>query len=203
MERRHRCHKRGLSFVLRAGNRNHRLQKGAHVTSTETSTTNLSRLPGTWALDPEKTTVTFRTKALWVLPVRGTAKALSGEAQVSADAVTGTLVIDAASFDTKNKKRDDHLRSEDFLEVVKYPTIVFTTNGARPTGAGRVEIAGELTVHGRTQPVALQAQVSGSGNSATVSTEVEIDRSLWGISWAKMGTGLKNEVAIRAHFNRA
>jgi polyisoprenoid-binding protein YceI len=167
-------------------------------------TSDLSRLAGSWVLDPEKTTVTFRTKAMWVLPVKGTAKALSGDAQISPDAaVKATLVIDAASFDTKNKKRDDHLRSEDFLEVVKYPTIVFTANGGRPAGAGRVEITGVLTVHGATQPLTLQAEVTGSENSATVSTEVEIDRSLWGLSWAKMGAGLKNQVAIRAHFNRA
>lgn len=171
--------------------------------STDT-TSDLSRLAGTWSLDPEKTTVSFRTRALWVLPVKGTVKALSGDAQIRPDvAVKGTLVIDAASFDTKNKKRDDHLRSEDFLEVVKYPTIVFTANGGRPAGAGRVEITGLLTVHGRSQPLTLQAEVSGSGNSTTVSTEVEIDRSLWGVSWAKMGTGLKNQVAIRAHFDRA
>ena len=173
------------------------------MTSTDT-TSDLSRLAGSWELDPEKTTVTFRTKAMWLLPVKGTAKALSGDAQIGPDAaVKATLVIDAASFDTKNKKRDDHLRSEDFLEVVKYPTIVFTANGGRPAGAGRVEITGVLTVHGGTQPLTLQAEVSGSGNSATVSTEIEIDRSLWGMSWAKMGAGLKNQVAIRAHLNRA
>ncbi len=172
------------------------------MSSTDT-TSDLSQLTGTWALDPQRTIVTFRTKAMWVLPVKGTAKALSGDAQVSPDAaMKGTLVIDAASFDTKNKKRDDHLRSSDFLEVVKHPTIVFTATGGRPAGAGRVEITGVLTVRGRTQPVTLQAEVSGSGNSATVSTEVEIDWSLWGVSWAKMGARVKNHVAIRAHFDR-
>jgi hypothetical protein len=45
--------------------------------------------------------------------------------------------------------------------------------------------------------------VRGAGGSATVDVEVEIDRSLWGMSWAKMGAGLKNQVAIHAHFDRA
>ena len=93
---------------------------------------------GTWALNPERTSVTFRTKAMWVLPVKGTAKALAGDAEITpGGAVTGTLVIDAASFDTKNTKRDDHLRSEHLLEVAKYPTIVFKATGGRPVGAGR------------------------------------------------------------------
>ena len=141
---------------------------------------------------------------MWVLPVKGVAKVLSGEAEVTPDGlVTGTLVIDAASFDTKNKKRDDHLRTADFLEVAKYPTIVFKASGGRPVGAGLVELSGVLTVHGQTQPLTLQAEVSGSGNSVTVRTQVEIDRSLWGVSWAKMGAGLKNQVTIRAHFDRA
>jgi polyisoprenoid-binding protein YceI len=171
--------------------------------STDT-TSDLSRFTGTWALDPERTSVTFRTQAMWVVPVKGTAKALAGGAEITPDgAVTGTLVIDAASFDTKNRKRDDHLRSEDFLEVAKYPTIVFKVTGGRPAGGDLVEISGLLTVHGQTQSMTLQAEVGGSGNSAMVSTEVEIDRRLWGVSWAKMGARLKNQVAIRAHFDRA
>jgi polyisoprenoid-binding protein YceI len=174
------------------------------VGSPDTTTTDLAQLSGTWALDPERTSVTFATKAMWVLPVKGTAKAMSGDAQITTGgAATGTLVIDAASLDTKNKKRDDHLRTADFLEVAKHPTIVFEAISGRPAGAGLVEISGQLTVHGQTRPLTLQAEVSGSGNSATVWTEVEIDRSRWGVSWAKMGTGVKNQVTIRAHFDRA
>lgn len=165
----------------------------------------LSQLSGTWTLDPEKTTIDFRTKAMWILPVKGTAQAVSGEAQITVDGDTkGSLIIDAGSFDTKNKKRDDHLRSADFFEVIKYPTISFVTNCVRPIGSGRLEIKGELTARGRTQPLTLNAEISDTGdNSATVATEFEIDRSLFGMSWAKMGAGLKNQVTIRAHFDRA
>ena len=110
--------------------------------------------------------------------------------------VKGTLVIDATSFDTKNKKRDDHLRSDDFLEVVKYPTIVFTVNGGRPTAGGRFDITGVLTIHGQSLPLTLHAEVSGTGDSVTVSSDVEIDRSLWGMSWTKMERGSR----IRSRF---
>jgi polyisoprenoid-binding protein YceI len=166
-------------------------------------TNDLTIFTGTWALNSKRTSVTFRTKAMWVVPVKGTVKALGGDAEVTPDgAVTGTLVIDAASFDTKNAKRDDHLRSEHFFEVAKYPTIVFTATGGHSVGAGLVEITGTLTVHGQTQPMTFRAEVSGSGNSATVSTVVDIDRGMWGMSWIKMGARLKNHVAIVAHFDR-
>jgi polyisoprenoid-binding protein YceI len=174
------------------------------MTSTNPTTADLSAFTGNWTLDPAKTTVAFRTKTLWVLSVKGTAKALSGEAQINANGdVKGTLVLDAGSFDTKNKKRDDHLRSADFFEVIKYPTISFTADSVRPVGFGRVEVTGVLTVHGRSQPLTLDAGVSGGGSSATVTTEVEIDRSLFGLSWAKMGARFKNQVTISAHFDRA
>ncbi len=69
---------------------------------------------------------------MWIVPVKGTAKALSGDGHVGADgSVQGTLVIDAASINTKNKKRDAHLRTDDFFEVDKYPTLTFTVDGGR------------------------------------------------------------------------
>lgn len=174
------------------------------MTFTNPTTQDLSRYLGTWTLDPTKTTVGFRTKAMWVLPVKGTAQAVSGEAQIGADGTaTGSLIIDAGSFDTNNKKRDDHLRSADFFEVIKYPTISFVASHVQPTGPGRLEINGVLTVHGQTQLLTLNAEISGDGaNSATVATEVEIDRTLFGMSWAKMGAGLKTKVTIHAHFDR-
>ena len=128
---------------------------------------------------------------------QGTAHALGGDTQIDASGnVNGTVVIDAASFDTNNKKRDDHLRSDDFLEVIKYPTIVFTVNGGRPAAAGGFDITGVLTIHGHSAPITLQAEVSGTGSSATMSGEVEIDRSLWGMSWTKWACGSR----IRSRF---
>ena len=55
------------------------------MSSIDTTMSDVARWTGTWVLDPEKTTVTFRTKAMWVLPVTGTAKALGGDAQISPD----------------------------------------------------------------------------------------------------------------------
>ena len=94
------------------------------MNSFDRSTNDVVRFTGAWVLAPEKTTVRFRTKSMWILPVKGTAGALRGNTDAGSDgAVNGTLGIDAASFDTQNKKRDVHLRSEDFFEVAKSPTI--------------------------------------------------------------------------------
>lgn len=161
-------------------------------------------LAGAWTLDPARTSVTIHTKAMWLLPVKGTARALEGGGTVAADgSVTGTLVIDAASIDTHNKKRDAHLRTADFFEVANHPTITFTATGARPSSSGKVALDGTLTMHGQTRPLTLLAEVAVTGDSVTVTADADIDRNDWGVSWAKMGAGLKNQVAISAHFDRA
>jgi polyisoprenoid-binding protein YceI len=164
----------------------------------------LSAFAGTWTLDPARTTIEFHTKAMWVLPVTGTAKALEGRGVVAPDGtVSGTLVIDAASIDTKNKKRDAHLRTDDFFAVDNHPTIVFTLGTGHLTGAGTLELVGDLTVHGRARPLTLTAGVTAEDRAATVTTEVEIDRSEFGLTWSKMGAGLHNRVVITAHFDRS
>jgi polyisoprenoid-binding protein YceI len=169
----------------------------------ESTAGDLSDFAGDWTLNPEQTSVIFHTKAMWVFPVKGTMRALSGDAHVSGSDVTGTLVIDAASVDTKNKRRDTHLRTKDFFEVETHPTLVFTATGGHQSGDGHVDITGEFTVRGTSLPLTLHADVQVSGNTATVSTQFEIDRSQWGLSWAKMGAGVKNQVEIRAQFTRA
>jgi len=174
------------------------------VTFPSQTSANLSNFVGSWVIDPDRTTVEFRTKAMWVLPVKGRANVIAGGGTVGPEgSLTGTLIVDAASIDTKNKKRDDHLRTADFFEVIKYPTITFEATRGRPAGSGMIELEGTLTVHGQTKPLSLSAEVSMSGDSATLTTEIEIDRSFWGISLAPFGAGLKNRVVISAHFNRS
>jgi polyisoprenoid-binding protein YceI len=65
-----------------------------------------------------------------------------------------------------------------------------------------VELAGTLTIRGTTRPVTLLADVSSTDGSANVSSEFDIDRSEWGLKWAKMGAGLQNHVVINARFTK-
>jgi polyisoprenoid-binding protein YceI len=173
------------------------------MTSPNEAVADLSAFAGSWSLDPGHTSVVFLTRAMWVLNVRGAFKAIEGSATVGADgSVSGSIVLDASSVDTKKKKRDDHLRTADFFEVDAHPTIVFSVANAQPKGVGQVELAGSLTIHGTTRPVTVVADVRLTDGVATVSAELDIDRSEWGLTWAKMGAALKNHVLINARFTK-
>jgi polyisoprenoid-binding protein YceI len=154
-------------------------------------------------LDPDRTLIVFHTKAMWVVPAKGTAKAIEGSGTVGADgSLSGTLVIDAASIDTKNKKRDAHLRTADFFEVERFPTITFEATSGRLAGSGKLELAGTFTVHGETRPLAVIADLSVAADTVTLSTELVIDRTEWGVSLRPFGAGLKNRVVISALFRK-
>jgi polyisoprenoid-binding protein YceI len=163
--------------------------------------TALADYVGTWTLDPAQTSVEFRTKAMWVLNVKGTFKALSGQGAVDEQGgVSGELTIDAASIATGNKKRDDHLRTDDFFETIKYPTLTFRLTGVSPDDHGHFAVQGDLTVHGQTKPLELHATLAKGARHVEVTAEGELDRSQWGLTWAKMGAGLHNKILVKARF---
>jgi polyisoprenoid-binding protein YceI len=166
----------------------------------------LAGATGAWVLDPGATTIELRTKAMWGLAkVKGSFTAVEGGGTVTTDgAVSGTVVIDATSVNTGSKKRDTHLRSADFFESDQYPTFTYTATGASAIGDDKVKVTGTLTVHGQTRPLEVTGTlVQADGNSATINAEVEIDRSAWGLTWAKMGARLINQVAVSTRFTRA
>jgi polyisoprenoid-binding protein YceI len=174
------------------------------MTSPNQNSVDLGDFVGKWVLDPDRTSIVFHTKAMWVFPAKGTARAIEGVGTVGTDdGLTGTLVIDAASIDTKNKNRDAHLRTADFFEIEKFPTIIFVATSGRLAGPGRLALDGALTVHGLTRPLAVMADLSVAADVATVSTEVVIDRSEWGLSLTPFGAGLKNRIIISAYFRKA
>ncbi|MCG7587996.1 YceI family protein [Photobacterium sp. OFAV2-7] len=71
--------------------------------------------------------------------------------------------VDTTSFDTNHAERDKHVRSEDFLNVKKYSTATFTSNKVEPKGNGEMTITGDLTLHGQTKPIAIDAVFVGEG----------------------------------------
>jgi polyisoprenoid-binding protein YceI len=174
------------------------------VTSDDPISSDLSVYAGSWTIDQNQSTAEFRTKALWVLPVKGKIAVIGGGASVdSSGRLTGSLEFSAASINTKNKKRDDHLRTADFFEVVKYPTIGYEVTEGRVLNSGQLELRGSLTVHGQTRPLTVLADVSSSGNSVVLSTEVDIDRRSWGLLLAPFGAGFNNRVAVNVTFRKA
>jgi polyisoprenoid-binding protein YceI len=175
------------------------------MTSPTRNPPELASFVGTWTLDPDRTSIAFRTKALWMFPVKGTAKATEGSGTVNGDgSLSGTLVVDAASISTGLKKRDAHLQTNDFFDVATFPTLTFEATGGRPTGAGTFELTGTLTVHGESRPVTLSVDVGTTGTDVvTLATEVEIDRSEWGLTLTPFGAGLKNRVVVSATYRKS
>ncbi len=173
------------------------------MSSTNNSATDLASLTGTWVLDPSRTTIEFRTKAMWVMNVKGTAKALAGSGVVGdGEAVSGRFEVDMSSVSTGNKKRDDHLQSADFFDTTKFPTMTFEFTSSHLSGPGRATLTGTLNVHGQTRPLTVPAEFRASTDTVDVTAEFPIDRSQWGMTWAKMGAGIHNQVSVKARFNK-
>ena len=160
---------------------------------------------GTWVLDESRTRVQLKTKSMWGLaPVKGVFRQVGGTGTVSSSGeVTGTVAVAAASVDTKNKKRDDHLRSADFFDVANHPDITFTVDQVRPSGTG-VTVSGQLGVRGRTRPASFDARVSYlSGDEAHLDGELLVNRADFGLTWSPMGmASLNNTITIHAVFTR-
>jgi polyisoprenoid-binding protein YceI len=112
----------------------------------------------TWQLDPPHSSAQFSVRHLGVSTVRGAFTKVSGTVQYDASDVSKSSIqamIDAASVDTRVEMRDNDLRSANFLDVQKYPTITFKSKKIEATGAGKLKVTGDLTIHGVTKEVVL------------------------------------------------
>ena len=103
------------------------------------------------------------------------------------------VVIEAASIDTRNARRDDDLRSKNFFEVDSFPTITFRSTGVTVAG-DRIRLAGELTMRGITRPVTLEGEflgTTGAGPRERIGFEAEttINRLDWGVTWNRAVEG--------------
>jgi polyisoprenoid-binding protein YceI len=130
-------------------------------------------LVGTWDIDPVHSDISITARHMAVSKVRGSFGEFSGEIVTAADplASTVTATIQAASIDTKNSDRDNHIRTADFLDVESHPTITFTSTGITAKG-DEFALAGDLTLHGVTKPITLELEVSGIGPDAWGGTRI-------------------------------
>ena len=116
-----------------------------------------SRAADTYEIDAAHSSVQFSVRHMMISNVRGEFTKLSGKAVGDAANPTATTVeatIEAASIDTRNEKRDEHLRGQDFLDVAKFPTITFKSTKVEKAGDAW-KLHGDLTLHGVTKPVVL------------------------------------------------
>ena len=113
---------------------------------------------GNWKIDPMHTSAQFSVRHLGVSTVRGAFTKVSGSATFDpADASKTALdaTIEAASVDTRVEMRDNDLRSPNFLDVQKFPSITFHGKQTKSAGAGKLSVTGDLTIHGVTKEVVL------------------------------------------------
>jgi polyisoprenoid-binding protein YceI len=161
---------------------------------------------GNWTLDPSRSEIRLRSKSMWGLaPVKGVFSRVSGSGTVSpAGEVSGTITVPADSVDTKNKKRDEHLRSGDFFDAANHPSITFAVDSIKLSGEG-ARVTGSLTVRGRTKPVSFDATVSvHDGAEVWLDAEVPVNRADFGLTWNQMGmASMHNTITIHAVFTRA
>jgi polyisoprenoid-binding protein YceI len=113
---------------------------------------------GTWQIDPNHSAAQFSVRHLGVSTVRGAFTKVSGSAKYDPSDPSKTMLdatIDATSVDTRVDMRDKDIRSPHFLEVEKYPTITFHSKQAKAAGNGKLQVTGDLTIHGVTKEVVL------------------------------------------------
>ena len=145
-----------------------------------------------WQIDPGHSLVEFAGKHMMFATVKGRFQSVKGELQwdeANPAASTVAVEIDAASLTSGSEQRDGHLKSPDFLEVEKYPTIRFESVRVEPRGADKARILGNMTIRDVTRPVELDAELTGRGRSpfgtevAGFAARTEINRKEFGLNW--------------------
>ena len=134
------------------------------VTVAVLSATGVAEAAEKYNVDSGHSYVGFTVKHLGVASVRGEFKEYSTELIVDEENVLNSslvLEIDAASVDTDEDRRDEHLRSADFFEVETYPEIVFKSKRIEEGDLGRYKATGDLTIHGVTKEVVLDLEING------------------------------------------
>jgi polyisoprenoid-binding protein YceI len=147
--------------------------------------------PGTWEIDPNHTRIGFVARYIMVTKVRGHFTKFSGAIHIAErpEDSWAELTVDAASIDTNQPDRDNHLRSPDFLDVERFPTITFRSTKVELTGANTLKVTGDLTIRDVTRPVVLDVEFDGvtkdpyGKTRAAFSATGQIDRTEFGASW--------------------
>lgn len=162
----------------------------------------------TWSIDSSHSRTGFAVKHMVISDVRGefgktTGKVTLDEKDLGKSTVEAT--IDATTIDTREPKRDEHLRSADFLDVAKYPALTFKSTKVEAGKDGKVKVTGDLTLHGVTKPVTLDGELTGAiadpwGNTRRgFAATARINRKDFGLTWGKMleaGPVVGDEVRI-------
>ena len=154
----------------------------------------------TWNIDPVHSVAEFKVKHMMISNVKGQFTGIQSTLTHSEKSPTESRVdvtIDAASVNTRDPQRDAHLKSADFFDVEKFPTLTFKSTKVTRVGDDELSVAGDLTIHGITRPVVFDVEGPTPpakdpwGNSRMgVSATTKINRKDFGLTWnAALETG--------------
>jgi polyisoprenoid-binding protein YceI len=148
----------------------------------------------TWNVDPSHSQVGFSVKHLVISNVRGEFGKYAGKVVLDdADPTKSTVeaTVDVASIDTRVADRDTHLKSPDFFDVEKYPTMTFRSTKVAKAGNGALKVTGDLTLHGVTKAVVLDVTTTPEVKGAYGETRrgfaatAKLNRKDFGLTWSK------------------
>ena len=164
----------------------------------------------TWNIDPEHSNVGFKVKHLMVSNIKGNFEKHAGVVEINDKDITKSMVevtIDTNSINTNVQKRDEHLRSADFFDVTKFPTMSFVSKKVAKASNGDLEITGDLTIHGITkevdlvvEPISKESKDPWGNIRRGTSASTTISRKDFGLTWNKAletgGVLVGDEIAI-------
>ena len=164
----------------------------------------------TWNLDSSHTQTVFGVRHLVITTVKGQFNKTTGTVTLDEKDVTKSKVeatIDVASINTREPKRDDHLRSADFFDAANHPAITFRSTKVEKAGDGKLKVTGDLTMRGVTKEVVLDVEAPrppikdqrGATRTGTTVT-AKINRQDFGVRWNRAIDGggfvVSDEVAV-------
>lgn len=146
---------------------------------------------GEYAIDPMHTSVEFIGRHLMITKVRGRFPEVSGTITIDDEPERShvEVEVEVASLDSGNPQRDGQLRSPDFFDAERYPTISFRSTKVEAGTSGTWAVTGDLTVRDVTRPITLQVDFDGANASpigderVAFSAATEVDREDWGLTW--------------------
>jgi polyisoprenoid-binding protein YceI len=152
---------------------------------------------GEWQLDKSTSAITFTADSR-LGAVDGVFRKWSMDAKVPSDLTKGSgkFVVDVASLDTQNRRRDDHLRNPDFFEVETYPQAVFTIQSVT-TDENRVNVVGKMKIKNVERTETLRFRRVESADRLELSARMLIDRTKYGITYDSIFNPIENEVILR------
>jgi len=163
----------------------------------------------TWNFDPNHTSAEFSARHMMVTTVRGKFEKLSGTLNfdpANPEQASVEVTIDASSLNTGVTDRDNHLRSADFFDAAKFPTITFKSTRVENAGNGRLRVTGNLTIKGVTKSVVLEVEGPsapvkfGNATKSGLTATTRINRKDFGLTWNRVletgGLAVGEEVKI-------